>query len=148
MSDGPFEAILVSPGLSIPLSEIELRFSRSSGPGGQNVNRRETRVELLFDVAHSPSLTAEQRERLLRQLWSHLDSQGVLHLAVSTHRSQIRNREEALARLGELLREGLRTPKERLATRPTHSSRVRQRENKRRMAGKKQMRRAVRPEDE
>ena len=89
----PEENVLhITNTITIPLSELSFRFARSSGPGGQHVNRSATRVELLFDVAGSPSLTEAQRERALKALSSYIDSDGVLHLSSQTFRSQLRNR--------------------------------------------------------
>ncbi len=141
------EWVVVTPALFIPVAEIEFRYSRSGGPGGQNVNRRETRVELLFDIGHSPTLTEEQRERLMQRLRNRIDSAGVLHLTISEHRSQLRNRQAALERFGELLQEGLNVPRERVATRPSRVSAQRRMEHKRRRASTKQMRRPVRSDE-
>jgi len=114
--------IRVKPGLMIPVSEIRFQFSRSGGPGGQNVNRRETQVELLFDVRHSPSLSEEQRERLLARLGSQLDSEGILRIVAHAQRSQLRNRQEAVERLVQLLRRVLAVPRRRLPTRASQQA--------------------------
>jgi ribosome-associated protein len=110
--------LVVNTQLTIPGSEIRFRFSRSSGPGGQNVNKLETRVEVLFDLAHSPSVSGVQRLLLRQRLPGHIDSDGVLRLVVSDTRSQLQNRELALARLAELLRRALRVRRFRRATSP------------------------------
>ncbi|MBC7261075.1 MAG: aminoacyl-tRNA hydrolase [Chloroflexi bacterium] len=135
--------IRITSALAIPLSELEFRFSRSSGPGGQRVNRRETRVELLFDVQHSPSLNDTQRARLLTHLASHIDQEGVLRIVATTHRSQLRNREEALERFVQLLRRGLRAPRRRLPTKPSPQSIQQRLEQKRRRAEIKAQRRRI-----
>jgi len=122
----------ITPEVRIPLSELHFRFSRSSGPGGQHVNRRETRVELLFDLANSPVLSETQRQLLMKNLSSFLDKDGVLCIVVGTHRSQLRNREEAIERFVELIRRGLHTPKKRRPTRPSRTSRERRLAAKRR----------------
>jgi len=122
--------IQVTATLAIPVDELRFRFSRAGGPGGQNVNKTETRVELLFDVAHSPSLSDWQRERLRARLASQIDSDGVLHLVASSERSQLRNREEVVARFRALLAGALRPERHRRPTRPTGASR------ERRLAGK------------
>jgi ribosome-associated protein len=114
--------IRITPDLAIPLAEIELRFSRSSGPGGQKVNKTATRVELQFDVANSTALSDGQRERLLERLRGQLDSRGVLHLSSSEYASQWRNRQEVIERLRVVLAQGLRVPRRRIPTRPTRSS--------------------------
>jgi ribosome-associated protein len=106
----------VTAELAIPLDEIRFRYARSGGPGGQHVNKTETRVELLWDVQHSPSLSQVQRERLLTALRHRLDTDGILHLVVAATRSQRRNRELALARLVQLLRQALQPVSVRLPT--------------------------------
>ena len=98
----------ITPGLIISRAELSFRTSRSGGPGGQHVNKVETRVELLFDVAHSPSLSEDQRARLLAALASRLDSEGELHLVSDRYRSQYANREDVLARFVLLLQHALR----------------------------------------
>jgi ribosome-associated protein len=127
----PSELIDITHELAIPASELSYRFSRSSGPGGQHVNRSETRVELLFDVAHSPSLAEEQRARLLTRLNNYIDGEGTLHLFSSLTRSQLANREDVTARFQALLRAALRERKRRLPTRPTGASRERRLQAKR-----------------
>lgn len=134
-------SLYVTPFLHIPLAELEFRFSRSSGPGGQHVNRSETRVELLFDVARSASLSELQRERLLEKLGHLIDQHGVLHLTASESRSQHQNREIVLTRLQKLLQAALRPKKHRRPTRPSRAARERRLENKRRRSQKKQTRR-------
>ena len=118
-------AIAITHDLAIPLSELTYRFSRSSGPGGQHVNRSETRVELLFDIAHSPSLSEMQRERLLTRLGHYVDAEGALHLFSSQTRSQLANREDVTARFQALLRAALHERKRRLPTQPTAGGRER-----------------------
>lgn len=125
------EELRVSGELSIPLSEIELRASRSSGPGGQHANVTASRVEASFDVAESESLTDEQRRRLSERL-------GTRVTAVSQDaRGQARNRELALERLGGKLAEGLRVPKKRRRTGPGRAARERRLEQKRRRSERK-----------
>jgi ribosome-associated protein len=110
--------LVINSQLTIPGSEIRFRFSRSSGPGGQNVNKLETRVEVLFDLAHSTSVPEVQREFLMQRLTAHMDSDGVVRLVVSDTRSQLQNRELALVRLAELLRRTLRVRRHRRASTP------------------------------
>ena len=106
----------VSPELRLPLAELEYRATRSGGPGGQHVNTSSTRVELSWDLAGSPSLSAEQRARLLQRLATRLDGAGRLRLVSSTSRSQLRNREEVTERLRRLLAEGLIVPNARFGS--------------------------------
>ena len=138
--------LYINPTVRIPLSELRFRFSRASGPGGQHVNRRETRVELLFDVASSCLLTAAQRQKLKDNLGGSLDADGVLRIVVDTHRSQLRNRREATDRFAEAIRQGLRSPNTRQPTKPSRASYDRRLALKRRHSLRKQMRRA-RPEE-
>jgi ribosome-associated protein len=119
------DQVIIRGDLAIPLRELRFRTSRSGGPGGQNVNRTETRVELLFDVAHSASLSDEQRARLLARLQGRLDGEGVLHIVSTATRSQLENRADAIARFQALLQAALRPPKKRFATRPTAAGRER-----------------------
>ena len=131
-SPQPADLVVISAELAIPPAELHFRFSRSGGPGGQHVNRSETRVELLFDVAGSPSLNEAQRGRLLRRLAGYIDGEGVLHIVSSVTRSQAGNRADAVARFQALVAAALRQRKRRVATRPTGASR------ERRLAGKRQ----------
>jgi ribosome-associated protein len=125
-------------GLEIPLAEIELRASRSSGPGGQHANVTASRVEAVFDVEASAALSDAQRERLIRRL-------GPRVTAVSQDaRGQARNRELAMERLASKLAEGLREPKKRRPTRPSRAAREERLEQKRRAGARKRERR--RPE--
>ncbi len=125
------DSITIDDRVRIPLSELDFRFSRSSGPGGQHVQKSSTRVELLFDVARSPSLDDEQRARVLSRLAGHVDSDGVLHLASQSERSQWRNRQEVVARFQELMRRALTRRKRRRPTSPTAGSKERRLEKKR-----------------
>jgi ribosome-associated protein len=141
--------LAVSRSLVIPAPELRFRFSRSSGAGGQNVNKRDTKVELLFDVAGSPSLGPRQRERILRKLASRIDSDGVLHLVVSEERTQGRNREIARERLCGMLADALKPdPPKRRATRPSKASVDRRIAEKRRRGASKRKRERVRPDDD
>lgn len=133
---------------AISLSELRFRFSRSSGPGGQNVNRVETRVELLFDLAHSPNLTEEQRQRALRALSSYIDREGVLHLVSQSFRSQHQNREAVIRRFQALLQKALKVPKRRRPTRPPPQVREGRLEAKHRRAEAKRGRQSPRSDEE
>ena len=133
--------IIINSELQLPLSEVQYRFVRSSGPGGQHVNKTATQVELLFDVAHSPSLTDTQRQRLLTQLRNLIDQAGVLHLTAQSERSQLRNREVVTARFQELLAAALRVPKKRKRTRPSAAAQERRLQRKKQRGQIKQLRR-------
>jgi ribosome-associated protein len=135
--------IRITRTLCIPWSELQFQYSRSSGPGGQNVNKRETRVELLFDVRASASLSNEQRERLLQRLGAQVDSHGVLHIAAETQRSQLQNRQEALARFVRLLRQGLYVPRRRRPTCPSQHTIERRLNHKHRRGQLKALRRGT-----
>ena len=134
------EIITVDDRVQIPLSELDFRFSRSSGPGGQHVQKSSTRVELRFDVARSPSLDDEQRARVLSRLVNYVDSDGVLHLTAQSERSQWRNRQEVVARFQELLRRALARRKHRRPTAPTAASREERLEQKKRRGQVKRQR--------
>ena len=133
-ADGGGPRLRVNGQLQIPLAEVTLRASRSSGPGGQHANVTASRVEAVFDVAASRSLSERQRERLLARA-------GPRVVAIAQDaRSQARNRELALERLAARLREALAVPRARRATRPTAASRARRLEKKRR-AGRRKLER-------
>ena len=141
------KALHITDTLSIPLSELRFRFARSSGPGGQHVNRSATRVELFFDVASSPSLTEAQRERALKALAPYIDSDGVLHLVSQTFRSQLRNREEVVERFQTLMREAMRVPKRRRPTRPSRAAQEKRLASKRHRSEIKRQRGPVATDD-
>ena len=135
------EDLDVGSGVVIPGSEIAVRFSRSGGPGGQNVNKRDTRVEVSFDVASSPALTSALRRRALGRLRGKLDAKGRLRVVSSAERSQARNRERALEILRLQLADALRPPPPpRVATKPTKAAREGRLESKRRRSRTKQQR--------
>lgn len=135
------DVVVINEQVSIPLSELAFRFSTSSGPGGQHVNRSETRVTLLFDVTGSPSLAEGLRERLLRGLAGRLDKEGVLQIQVQDSRSQWRNRETAVSRFQALLASALIKPKKRRPSKPSQAAKERRLEEKKKQGRKKQERR-------
>lgn len=142
MMPGP---VHILDDLVVPESELHWRFSRSSGPGGQSVNTSDSRVELSLDLVGSAAFTEQQRDRLLHRLQSRTVD-GVLTLAVSEHRSQLRNRRTAERRLAQLLREALSPPPSpRRPTRPTRGSIRRRLDAKRRRGEVKQQRRPPAP---
>jgi ribosome-associated protein len=114
--------LVINDQLTIPAGELEITASRSSGPGGQHVNKADTRIQVRWNVTGSAVLSDAQRGRLQRNLASRLTEQGDLLLACDTHRSQRRNREEALQRLAALVREALIPPKPRKKTRPSRAA--------------------------
>ncbi len=132
----------VTAHIAIDEREIEEQFVRASGPGGQNVNKLSTAVQLRFDVRHSPSLPGDVRARLERLAGSRLTRDGVLVIIAQRHRTQARNRLVALDRLLELIRRAAVTPIRRRPTKPTRASRERRIEGKKRRAGIKHLRRA------
>jgi ribosome-associated protein len=129
------ESIPVTRSLSIPRSEVELRFSRSSGPGGQHAQKTDTRVEAVFDVEASATLSDAQKRRVLARLGP------VVRAVAQDERSQWRNRELALERLADALREALRVQRRRRPTRPTKAAVEKRLEGKRRRGETKRLRR-------
>jgi ribosome-associated protein len=129
------ESIRVTKSVVVPRSEIELRTSRSSGPGGQHAQKSESRVEAVFDVEASTALTDVQKRRVIAKVGP------VLRAVAQDERSQLRNRELATERLVAVLREALRVPRRRVPTAPTEASRAHRLEDKRRRSEVKRLRR-------
>jgi ribosome-associated protein len=134
------EVVRITPELAIPLEELELRASRSSGPGGQGVNTTDSRVELRFDLAGSPSLPPEVKQRALRRLASRLDSAGRLRVVAQTQRSQLANRRDAIERFAALLADAVAVPRSRKPTRPGAAATARRIQSKRQRAAVKRLR--------
>lgn len=132
--------ITVTPHIVLDESELEFSFVRSSGPGGQNVNKVATAVQLRFDVARSPSLPADVRARLTARAGRKLTRDGVLLLTARRFRTQERNRADAVERLVELIRAAAAPPKRRRKTKPTRASKQRRVEAKRRQSSTKRLR--------
>ena len=132
----------VNAAIALPESEIQWRFVRASGPGGQNVNKVSSAVQLRFDARASASLPEAVRARLLHLARNRINAEGVLVIDARRFRSQERNREDARARLATLIRQAGETPKPRIATRPSAASKERRLESKRRHAERKQARRS------
>jgi ribosome-associated protein len=139
--------LAITDRITIDDSELQESFVRASGPGGQNVNKVATAVQLRFDARRSPSLPNAVRARLERIAGSRMTNDGVIVITASRHRTQAMNREDARERLAELIRRALVVPKVRRPTKPTHGSKIRRAEDKRRRSEVKQMRR-IRPDSD
>ncbi len=134
------ETLYVLPTLSIPLSELRFKFRRSSGPGGQNVNKLNTSVELQYDFGHSAVLSDEQRQRIGEKLAPRLNSTGALSIQSERFRTQGRNRADCLDKLAILLAAALKTPPKRKKTKPSRAAQARRLDRKRRHSDKKKSR--------
>ena len=135
--------IRATPDISIRETELKLDFVRSSGPGGQNVNKVATAVQLRFDAAHSPSLPEEVRQRLVRIAGKRVSKEGVLLIDARRFRTQERNRQDAVERLIQWIRRAAEKPRKRIRTKPTLRSKERRLEGKRQRSETKRLRKPV-----
>jgi ribosome-associated protein len=139
--------IQITPTLAIDENEVETSYVQASGPGGQNVNKVATAVQLRFDAAHSPSLPDDVRQRLLKLAGKRVNKEGVLVIDARKYRTQERNREDALQRLADLIREATHQPKRRRKTRPSREARMRRLEAKKQRGQIKRLRRRPRSDE-
>jgi ribosome-associated protein len=135
--------LVVTPELTIPASDLKWRAVRSSGPGGQNVNKVATKVELRFDLAHSEAIPEPVRARLRRIAMTFLDAEGAVVITSQATRTQRQNLEQALENLGKLVQRALVVPRKRVKTKPTSGSRMRRLQGKHLQSEKKRTRRRV-----
>lgn len=133
--------LIINPQVRIPSSALNFRFARSSGPGGQHMNKTESNVELMFDVVNTPYLNEADKTRVIIKLASYLDKEGVLHVESQQGRSQLRNREEVVERFAVLLRQALIVPKKRRPTKPSKAAKEKRLDSKKKSSTTKKMRR-------
>ena len=144
MDDGLLE---IDSALGIPFTELTYRASRSGGPGGQHVNTSSTRIEVVWDIAASPSLDDARRAHLLERLATRLDKEGRLRLVSGATRSQLQNRADVTARLARVVAQALEVPRPRKRTRPSRAAKAARLDAKRKRAGLKASRRRVDRDD-
>ena len=140
---GPRDVLVVNAHVRIPRTELEVRATRSGGPGGQHVNTSSTKIELRWQPGSSVALSEIQRDRVLTALSTKLDSEGWLRLTASEHRSQLQNRDAAEARLVAMVKGALVVPKPRRPTKPTYTSKVKRLESKSQRSDVKQQRKRI-----
>lgn len=133
--------LFINSRLSIPEVEISFKFALSGGPGGQHVNKTESKAILMFNVADSPSLNAEQRAKIMVALDSRIDKAGILQVVAQCHRSQRRNKEEAVERFQRLVAEALVEQKKRRPTKPSRRQKERRLQEKKKHSERKSQRR-------
>ncbi|MBN2211333.1 MAG: aminoacyl-tRNA hydrolase [Sedimentisphaerales bacterium] len=133
----------ILPGVQIDAGELEYRASRSAGPGGQNVNKLNTRITIFFDVANCPALSEQQKKRILDKLAGRADKNGVIHVSSQVERSQKANKDRARERLVELLRQALYRRPPRKKTKPSRAAKQRRLDEKKHRSQIKQLRRGV-----
>jgi len=136
-----FEKLHINQNLDIPLGELRFKFARSGGKGGQNINKVETKVELLFNVTNSPSLSDDQRGVIFKNLKSQIDTQGILHIISQESRSQWKNREDAVRKFTEILQKALKPKKKRIKTKISSAGKEKRLTSKKRRGETKKMRR-------
>ena len=137
----PRNLLAVNESVSIPRTELDVRVSRSSGAGGQHVNKTSSRVEIFWNIVGSRAVSEEQRARLMERLASRLTTEGSIRVVASDMRSQSRNRELAEERLAEMVRRALIVPRKRKATKPTRAAKEARLDSKKRHSTKKRDRR-------
>jgi ribosome-associated protein len=135
MNDEGF--LFVGPKLRIPLTEIAFTYAKSGGPGGQNVNKLNTKAVLRWKIADNPAIPDDVRERFLANFRSYVTTEGEVVIASQSSRSALQNTEDCLERLQKMLAAALKAPKIRRPTKPTHGSKIRRREDKTRQSQKK-----------
>ena len=139
--------LVIQQGLIIPEAELALRFSLSSGPGGQNVQKNDTRATMIWDISSSPILSDWQRKRLFDKIaGSYLTNAGLLQVSSEKERSRLRNVRECESKLGDIVRQALKRPKVRRATKPSRASKERRIESKKQRGKVKEMRKKVNPD--
>jgi ribosome-associated protein len=141
------ERIRVNQRVSIPEDEFRFTASRSSGPGGQNVNKVATRITLLFDLENSPSFSRVQKERINKRLATRISNQGILRVVCQRHRRQATNKREVVERFGQLMADALRTRPPRKKTQVSRAAKKRRREERERRSRTKRLRSSARMND-
>ena len=135
--------LVITDQIRIPLRELRFRSSRSGGPGGQNVNKLETRVELLFDIERSPSLQHDDREVLRTILGPRIDQEGIVRVVAQESRSQWQNKQHAIEKFVRLLQKALKPRRKRIATKPSHGSKEKRLKVKKIRSEKKKFRKVT-----